>query len=72
MECAFPPLMPVIVLIVLLPDRKVIVRQGADDGTTTTSPTTTGVVSNQLLCQLDPEGLDDGELRGDGVVLRQD
>ena len=48
------------------------VWQGASDGATSTSPTPTGVVSNQLLHQLDPKGLDIGKLVGAGVVLHQD
>ena len=43
------------------------VWQGANDGATSTSPTPTGVVPNQLLRQLNPKGLDVGELVGAGV-----
>ena len=48
------------------------VWQGVNDGATSTSPTPTGVVSNQLLCQLDPKGLDIGKLVGAGVVLQDE
>ena len=71
-ECTLPPLMPVRVVLVSLPDGKVTVRQGADDATTTASPTATGVVSNQLLRQLDSERLDVSKLGGAGVMLHQD
>ena len=60
-ECTLPPLMPMRVVLVMLPDGEVTVWQRADDATTTASPTATGVVSNQLLGQLDPKGLDVGE-----------
>ena len=43
-----------------------------NDSPTTTSPTPTRVVSNQLLCQLDLEGLGIGEMVGAGVVIHQD
>ena len=72
MECTLSPQMPVRVVLVSLPDGEMTVRQGADDATTTTVPTATGVVTNQLLRQLDPEGLDIGVLAGAGVVLHQD
>ena len=55
-----------------LPDGKVTVWQGVDDATTTALPTATGVVFDQLLGQLDPEGLSIGRLGGAGVMLHQD
>ena len=64
--------MPVRVVLVSLPDGKVTVRQGVDDATTTASPMATGVVSNQLLGQLDHERLDVGKLGGARVMLHQD
>ena len=72
MECALSSLVSVSGLLIVFPDREVMVRKGADDGTSTPSPTAAGVVSNQLLGQLDPEGLGVSKLAGAGVVLRQD
>ena len=72
MECALSSLVSVRGLLIVFPDREVTVRKGADDGTSTSSPTAAGVVSNQLLGQLDPEGLGVSKLAGAGVVLCQD